>query len=263
MNYKIKIMYDGSAYNGWQRQKNTDKTIQGILETSISLILGENIQLYGSGRTDAGVHAKGQIANFHTKVVVSLKQMQNSLNLMLPEDIKVLQLNAIDAKFHARRSAVKKRYSYSIWNSYISPVFERKYLYERVEKLDLNAMREASKYLVGEHDFRSFCSNRTFEKSTIRTIYSIDIEKTGDKIVIFYEGSGFLYNMVRILSGTLIEIGLGSRKPNSISALLEAKKRELAGFCAPPQGLCLDHVFYENQWEEENNAIFRGDREES
>ena len=248
-NVKLEIEYDGTSYNGWQRQNNTDKTIQGIIEKSLSYVLKDSIEIYGSGRTDSGVHAKGQVANFYSKSELSLHDIKTKLNQTLPEDIKVKQIEEVNKRFHARMSAIGKVYSYSIWNADSSPVFERKYVYAIESKLDLTAIKKASQLLIGEHDFRSFCSDKNFKKSTIRTIYSIDIDKTGDKISIFYKGSGFLYNMVRIMTGTLIEVGLGKRTIDSIKRALDVKDRETAGFTAPPQGLCLEHVFYSNATE--------------
>ena len=246
-NIKIEIAYDGTAYNGWQRQENTNKTIQGILEFSISLLLNEVIEINGSGRTDAGVHAKGQVANFYTKSELNPNVFVNKLNLILPEDIKIMKVEEVEQGFHARRSARAKTYSYSIWNSDISFVFGRKYVYEIEPKLDFEAMKKASQFLIGEHDFRSFCSDKNMEKSSIRTINQIDMNQIGDKITISYEGSGFLYNMVRIMTGTLIEVGLLKRSPDSIASILDLKNREASGFTAPPQGLCLEHVYYENR----------------
>ncbi len=246
-NIKLEIAYDGTAYNGWQRQVNTNRTIQGILESCLSLILEEVIEINGSGRTDAGVHAKGQVANFYTKSELDHTVIMDKLNQILPEDIKIMKMEEIEQRFHARQSATAKIYSYSIWNSDISFVFGRKYVYEMEPKLDFAAMEKASRFLIGEHDFRSFCSDKSKEKSSIRTIYQIDMKQIGDKITISYEGSGFLYNMVRIMTGTLIEIGLGKRSSDSIVPILEIKNREAAGFTAPPQGLCLEHVFYENR----------------
>lgn len=246
-NIKLEIAYDGTAYNGWQRQGNTNKTIQGTLESSISMLLGESIELHGSGRTDAGVHAKGQVANFYSKSEFNLLVFRNTLNRVLPEDIKILNLEEASFDFHARRSAKAKMYSYSIWNSDVSIVFGRKYVYEMEQKLDFGAMKEASQHLIGEHDFRSFCSDKNMEKTSVRTIYQIDMDQIGNKITISYTGSGFLYNMVRIMTGTLIEVGLLKRSPNSITQIIELKNREASGFTAPPQGLCLEHVDYEER----------------
>lgn len=245
-NIKLEIAYDGSSYNGWQRQGNTNKTIQGILESTISNLLDDVVEIHGSGRTDAGVHAKGQVANFYTKSKLDRLVFMNKLNRTLPDDIKILNMQEVEPGFHARCSAKAKMYSYSIWNSDISNVFGRKYVYEMEPKLDVKVMKEASQFLIGEHDFRSFCSDKNMEKSSIRTIHQIDMDQIGDKITISYTGSGFLYNMVRIMTGTLIEVGLMKRSPNSIIQILEMKNREASGFTAPPQGLCLEHVYYEN-----------------
>lgn len=244
-NIKMKMVYDGSSYNGWQRQNNTDKTIQGILEDRISKIIESPIELHGSGRTDSGVHAKGQVANFYVKTSLSLQKMKEMLNNQLPEDIKIVEIEEVDTNFHARKSAIGKLYSYSIWNSDISPVFERKYVYEVPSKLDLEAMKIASLALLGEHDFRSFSSDKNKEKSSVRRIDSITFKKNGDNIVIYFKGSGFLYNMVRIMTGSLIEVGLNKQSEDFIKQAILRKNREAAGFTAPPKGLCLEHVFYE------------------
>ena len=242
-NYKFLVQYDGTRYSGWQKQGNTASTIQGKLEKAISGLLGEEIEVAGSGRTDAGVHAVGQVANFKTTKKLNTAEFMDKLNEILPEDIAVFDIQVAEPRFHARLSAKEKVYRYTIRNSVASDVFRRKFEYKLPEKLDLAAMDEAAKLLLGTHDFRGFATGRT-KKSTVRTISDIAIEKNGDQIHITFTGDGFLYNMVRILTGTLIEVGLGQRKSESVVEVFDTKDRTKAGFTAPPQGLCLMEVRY-------------------
>ncbi|MSS62560.1 tRNA pseudouridine(38-40) synthase TruA [Velocimicrobium porci] len=246
-NIKLVISYDGSRYNGWQRQGNTSKTIQEKIEQVLSKMTGEEIEIHGSGRTDAGVHAKGQVANFITDSKLPIEQIKNYLNQYLPNDIAVLEVMEVKERFHARLNAVKKRYNYTIWNDNVPNVFERNYMYTVEEPLDLEKMKQAADYLIGEHDFKSFCANKRMKKSTIRTIYAINIYSAGSKIVLSFEGNGFLYNMVRIMAGTLIEVGLGEITPEQIVRILERREREAAGALAPAKGLCLEKVWYEGE----------------
>lgn len=246
MNYKITIMYDGSRYKGWQNLKSTDQTIQGKLQELLQRQVGYPVEVIGSGRTDAGVHAIGQVANFHLKEDYSCEEIKRMFDTYLPEDIAVTRVEKVGARFHSRFSATKKCYRYRIHTAPASNVFERKFVYHLIEDLNVEAMKEAAGYLVGEHDFMSFCNNKKMKKSTIRRIDSITIDtKENGEIVIDYVGNGFLQNMVRILTGTLIEVGRGERSAESMSRLLEAKNRELAGYTVPPQGLCLLWVNYE------------------
>ena len=242
-NIRLDICYDGTRYRGWQRLANTDQTIQGKLETALSRILGENIEISGSGRTDAGVHAKGQVANFHTQSGMSCPEILEQLRKYLPEDIGILGVKDCADRFHARLNAKEKTYCYRIWNSESPCVFDRRYVYQLPEKLDLDAMREAAEHLLGEHDFSAFCGNPKMKKSTVRFIRSIELRRCGEELRIYYTGNGFLQNMVRILTGTLIEVGRGERSAASIPELFGLKRSE-AGFLAPAQGLCLEEVFY-------------------
>lgn len=244
-NIKLTIAYDGTRYNGWQKQGNTDNTIQGKIERILSGILEEEIELHASGRTDAGVHAKAQVANFHTNSDISLEDISTVLTMYLPSDIAVYRIEEVPARFHSRLNATKKCYHYRIWNSHIPNVFEHRYLYLVNQELNVMRMREAAKMLEGTHDFKSFCSNKRMKKSTVRTIYSIEIEQDREEIVLKFTGNGFLYNMVRILTGTLVEVGLGKRKPEEMPQIIAALNREEAGFTAPPQGLILKSVSYE------------------
>ena len=242
-NIRLDICYDGTRYRGWQRLGNSDNTIQGKLETALSRILGENIEISGSGRTDAGVHAKGQVANFHTNSAMPSPQILQQLRTYLPEDIGILGVKDCAERFHARLNAKEKTYCYRIWNSQKPCVFERRYVYPMAESLDLAAMKEAADHLLGEHDFAAFCGNSKMKKSTVRFIRSIEFRRCGEELRIYYTGNGFLQNMVRILTGTLIEVGRGARSADSIPDLFGAKRSE-AGFLAPAQGLCLEEVFY-------------------
>lgn len=242
-NYKFQVAYDGSRYSGWQRQGNTASTIQYKLERAISTLLSEEIEVSGSGRTDAGVHARGQIANFKTNQRLDINTFVRRLNETLPEDISVSDMTLASPRFHARLSAKEKTYRYTIQNSAASDVFCRKYEYKMPNPLDLSAMKQAAGYLLGTHDFQGFSTGRT-KKSTVRHIREIHIVREGSKVYLTFTGNGFLYNMVRILTGTLIEVGRGERTPESILEVFDSNDRTKAGFTAPPQGLCLMEVLY-------------------
>ena len=242
-NIRLDICYDGTRYKGWQRLPGVDNTIQGKLETALSRILGEAVEVSGSGRTDAGVHAKGQVANFHCESAMGCDQILAQLRQYLPEDIGILDCREVAPRFHARLNAREKTYCYRIWNSDAPCVFERRYVWALPERLDLSAIEEAAALLVGEHDFSAFCGNPKMKKSTVRRISSISITRCGEEIQIAFTGDGFLYNMVRILVGTLVEVGRGQRTPQSVQQLFGAKRSE-AGFLAPAQGLRLEEVFY-------------------
>lgn len=244
MNYKMKISYDGTRFQGWERQKNTDMTIQGKLESVLSLMTGSQVEVIGSGRTDAGVHAKGQIANAHFSSRLTSDEIKNYLNHYLPEDICVEEVKVASERFHSRYNALGKTYRYTCYVGDGKPVFDRKYVYVLEEKPDVDKMRRAAQDLVGTHDFASFCSNPKMKKSTVRCVDSITIEAEGDYLVFTYHGNGFLHHMVRILTGTLLEVGLSKRSPESMPELLEAKKRALAGYTVPAQGLCMMEVDY-------------------
>jgi tRNA pseudouridine38-40 synthase len=242
-NYKMTVQYDGTRYSGWQRQGNTAQTIQYKLEQALERLLEEPIEVSGSGRTDAGVHAKGQVANFKTEQTVDCEDFLVRLNQALPEDIAVTELSTASPRFHARLSAKEKTYCYTINTGYVQDVFQRRYEYRLSEPMDLTAMKQAANLLLGTHDFRGFSTGHT-KKSTVRYLRSIDFSWEKGKLRITYMGNGFLYNMVRILTGTLIEVGRGTRDPESVLAVFETKDRQLAGFTAPPQGLCLMQVTY-------------------
>ena len=243
-NYKLTIQYDGTRYRGWQVQGNTDNTIQGKIQSVLSQLDGAPVEIHGSGRTDAGVHARGQVANVQLASEPDCTTVLTYCAAPLPQDIAVCAVEDAPPRFHARLNAKSKRYVYRIWNNAIPNVFERKYLYQLTDPLDLAAMRQAADLLLGTHDFRSFCGLRRYKKSTVRTIYSIQIDQIGSEIRISYEGDGFLNLMVRILTGTLVEVGLSQRKPEDMPEILAAKDRSAAGRTMPPEGLCLDAVFY-------------------
>lgn len=245
MNYRILVQYDGSRYKGWQVQKSTDATIQGKLQMVLESLVGYPVEVIGSGRTDAGVHALGQVANFHLKEEFDEEKLLWHLNRYLPEDIAVVSVEACEERFHSRYHATKKTYRYRIHTSMIPNVFERKYVYTYPDAgLNVERMREAASFLVGTHDFAGFCGNRKMKKSTVRTIEDIEITKEAQEILLDFTGDGFLQNMIRIMVGTLIEVGNGSREASSIAEVFEAKDRSLAGYTAPPQGLTLMRVCY-------------------
>ena len=244
MNYKLVISYDGSRYHGWQRLGNSDATIQGKIENVLTKMTGEQIELIGSGRTDAGVHAAKQVANFRTDISLTPDEIESYLRNYLPEDIGILSVIEIDERFHSRFHAVEKTYRYRIWNSSLPCVFERKYVWRLEDKLDVALMAEAAQEFCGEHDFLAFCSNKHFKKSSVRTITSFTVEQIGSEIVFTVSANGFLYNMVRIMVGTLVEIGLGRMTKCDIPIILESRVRENAGMTAPAKGLCLMEVQY-------------------
>ena len=241
-NLRLDICYDGTRYRGWQRLPGVEGTIQGKLETALSRILQEPITVSGSGRTDAGVHAAHQIANFHCESPKSCEDILHELRRYLPEDIGIYSCQEASPRFHARLNATGKTYRYRIWNSEAPCVFERRYLWVLPEELDVEAMDRAAQCLVGTHDFSCFCGNSKMKKSTVRRIDSISLTRQGQELLITVTGNGFLQNMVRILVGTLVEVGTGQRGEKLDS--LFGQKREKAGFLAPPQGLCLMEVTY-------------------
>lgn len=242
MNYKIIIEYEGTRYNGWQKQQSTPNTIQGIIEEALTLITGENVEINGSGRTDAGTHALGQVANF--KISSAVDSLMDKLNDELPSDIRILSCDAVDERFHARLNAKSKTYCYKIDTGKKVNVFTRRTVNHFPYQLDIKAIRKGADLLIGTHDFKSFCSNKRTKKSTVRTIYLIDISQMGSEIIFTFKGDGFLYNMVRILTGTLLEIGMGKIPPEQITDIINAKDRSKAGITMPPRGLTLVSVDY-------------------
>ncbi len=242
-NVKLELCYDGSRYKGWQRLPGDKDTIQGKLETALSRILGEPVEVIGSGRTDAGTHALGQVCNFHCQSDMPCEEILQSLRQYLPEDIGIYSCRNVSPRFHARLNAKEKTYRYRIWNSEMPCVFERKYCYVLPDKLDMDAMRQGAQVFLGTHDFSAFCANKNMKKSTVRHIASIEIQQTGDEIRFFFTGNGFLHHMVRILVGTLIEVGRGERSVSSLNELF-GTERSQAGYLVPASGLCLMEVTY-------------------
>ena len=242
-NIRLDICYDGTRYRGWQRLPGKDDTIQGKLETCLSKILREEIEISGSGRTDAGVHARGQVANFHCESAMPCDEILSQLRRYLPEDIGIYACKDCSPRFHARLNALEKTYCYRIWNSEVPCVFDRRYVTVLPEGLDMASMEQAAKYLIGEHDFSAFCGNPKFKKSTVRFIRSVRIDRVGEEVRICFAGNGFIHNRVRIMVGTLIEVGRGERAADTIPALFGGKRSD-AGFLAPAQGLCLMEVTY-------------------
>ena len=244
MNYKLTLQYDGSRYDGWQKQGNTDNTIQGKLEAVLSRLAGEPVEVHGAGRTDAGVHAERQVASVKLPGSRPAAEARAYLNQYLPEDIAVVDAEEVDDRFHARLSAKGKVYRYAVRMGDTPDVFRRKYQYRVESALDVDAMKQAAQKLCGTHDYRAFCANKRYKKSTIRTVYAIDIAVDGADLTITYRGGGFLYNMVRILTGTLIEVGQGQRRPEDMESILASLDRTNAGKTAPAQGLMLVKVEY-------------------
>ncbi len=243
-NIKLVIQYDGSRYKGWQRLGKSEMNIQGKIESVLTKMIGENIEIIGSGRTDAGVHAIEQVANFKTKDKKTTVKMMEYLNKYLPDDIVIKQVVEVHERFHARYNVVSKKYMYRIWNDRVQNPFLRKHIVHIPEKIDIRAMKYAATFLLGEHDFSSFRDAKSKKKSSIRTIYAIDISQEEETITIIMHGNGFLHKMVRIIVGTLLEVGLGRMKPEQVEHILAQKDRALAGPTAPPQGLFLYSVEY-------------------
>ena len=244
MNYRMDIQYDGTRYGGWQKQKDTDNTIQGKIEDVLGRMCKNPVSIQGAGRTDAGVHARGQVANVFLDTDKTCEEICSYLNQYLPEDIEITRVTKVEERFHSRLNAKEKVYQYRVVTGVHKNVFERKYQCPLHENLDVDAMKKAAGYLEGTHDFKSFCSNKKMKKSSVRTIFRIEIEDAGQEVKFTFTGNGFLYNMVRILTGTLIEVGRGDRRPEEMPRILEGCDRNLAGFTAPARGLTLLEVRY-------------------
>lgn len=243
-NIKLVISYDGSRYKGFQRLADNDMTIQEKIESVLSKLTGEDIEIIASGRTDMGVHARYQVANFKTNSNESTNKIQKYLYMYLPEDIVVNSVEEVDDRFHSRYNVKSKTYVYKIDNNEYPSPFTRKYRTHIPKKLDVKKMKDASKYLIGEHDFSSFVSSRSKKKSNVRTIYSIEIASKDGNIDIYIKGNGFLHNMVRIIVGTLIDIGHGKFEPEQMKNLILAKNRSIASETAKSKGLVLHDVKY-------------------
>ena len=242
-NYKMTICYDGSRYYGWEHQPDRD-TIQGKLENVLSRMCGEDIAVIGAGRTDAGVHAKAMVANAVLNTELSPEEIRDYMNRYLPDDIAVKEVREASERFHARYKAVGKLYCYTCFDGPVKPVFQRKYVTMLDFHPDVEKMRQAAAYLEGKHDYKSFCGNPKMKRSTVRVVDKIEIVRKGGFIYFNFHGTGFLQNMVRILTGTLLEVGKGKIKPEQMPEILEAKNRQAAGPTAPPGGLCLVKVDY-------------------
>lgn len=244
-NYKMVISYDGTRYSGWEHQPGTDLTIQGKLEQVLTRMIGAPVEVIGAGRTDAGVHAKGMVANSHIDTAQTADEIRDYMNRYLPEDICIREVRKASDRFHSRYNAQGKTYCYTCYVGALKPVFNRKYVYIPEGLPDMERMEKAASFLVGTHDFKSFCHNPKMKKSTVRTVDQIQMIRKGDYLNFIYHGTGFLQYMVRILTGTLLEVGLKKREPETMAELLDARDRSKAGFTAPPQGLCLMEVDYD------------------
>lgn len=242
-NIKLTIEYDGKEFNGWQRQPDR-LNIQGTIEQAIKQVTGEDVDLTASGRTDAGVHAIGQVANFKTNSNIPIEKIPIAINTNLKKSIRIVKAEEVDERFHSRLSCKRKTYRYVINNSPEGTAIYR-YLETHIpQKLDVQKMQEAIKYFVGEHDFKAFKASGTSSKNSVRTIYDAKVEQKDDRIFIELTGNGFLYNMVRIIAGTLVDVGLGKIEPERIKEIIELGKREFAGKTLPPNGLYLLKVVY-------------------
>ncbi len=246
-NYKLTISYDGTRFYGWERQPGKDMTIQGKLESVLAKMTGVSegeINVIGAGRTDAGVHARAMTANVHLETDMSEEEIQAYMNTYLPDDISVNEVKICGDRFHARYNAIGKTYRYTCWYGASKPVFDRKYVTVLEKEPDIEKMTAASEYLIGTHDFKSFCGNTKMKKSTVRSVDNIKIEKSGNYIRLYFHGNGFLQNMVRILTGTLLEVGYGNILVTQMQDILEACDRQAAGPTARPEGLCMMKVDY-------------------
>lgn len=243
INIKMEVSYDGSRYYGWEHQPNRE-TIQGKLENVLSRMTGEEVEVIGAGRTDAGVHAKKMIANAHLHTKKSEDEIKDYMNAYLPEDICVNDVKIASDRFHARYNAVGKLYTYTCYVGREKPIFQRRYVYTLDKMPDLDSMQRAAEFLLGEHDFKAFCTNPHMKKSTVRVVDRIEIVRRKDCVYFNFHGEGFLQNMVRILVGTLLEVGFGRMTPEQVREALASRDRKLAGPTAPAQGLCLMQVDY-------------------
>ena len=243
-NIKLTIEYDGKDFNGWQKQP-TKLNIQGTIERARKQITGEEVQLNASGRTDAGVHAFGQVANFKTNSQIPIEKFAIAINSRLKRSIVIKKVEEVDERFHSRLNCKKKTYRYIINNSPEGTAIYRNLETHIPQKLDVEKMKKAVKYFEGEHDFKAFKASGTSSKSSVRTIYKAEVYKEGDRIFIELTGNGFLYNMVRIIAGTLVDVGVGKIKPDEIPEIIKMQKRENAGKTLPPNGLYLLRVMYE------------------
>lgn len=244
MRIRLLIEYDGTGYSGWQRQDG-EKSVQQAIEDALRILTGEKSVLHAAGRTDAGVHALGQVAHFDTESRIPPDKFSFALNTMLPPDIRIKESGIADGRFHSRFDAKQKHYRYMIQNSPHASAVLRNQTMHVPQKMDLKKMRKAAEFLVGTHDFAAFTGSPCNVKTTVRTVYSIEITQSGSLVQIDVVGSGFLYNMVRIIAGTLIYVGIGKLEAEDVASILESKDRRKAGVTAKPQGLFLVEVRYE------------------
>jgi len=243
-NYKLTIAYDGTRFFGWEHQPDKD-TIQGKLEAVLSQLCEAPVEVIGAGRTDAGVHARAMVANAFLDTDKTPEEIRDYCNRYLPDAIALREVKPCSERFHARYKAVGKTYRYTCFDGDVKPVFDRRYVAILPYKVDISLMQQAAEALVGEHDFASFCGNPRMKKSTVRHVDSIVVARQKDRITITVHGEGFLQNMVRIIVGTLLEVGRGFWPPEKVAEILEARDRKCAGPTAPPEGLCLMKVDYE------------------
>ena len=243
-NYRLTLSYDGTKYNGWQRLGSTENTIQNKVETVLSRLLDQKIEVSSSGRTDAGVHARKQVCSFRADTMLTCEELLGEIRRYLPQDIGALDLVPASQRFHARLNCTGKTYLYRIWTSDTPNVFERNYLYVYTIPLDIEAMKAAAAFLCGEHDFSAFTSAKQMKKTAFRRIDTIMIQQKEEELQLFFTGNGFLYHMVRILTGTLLEVGTGKREPADLPGILASHNREQAGFLVPAKGLILWDVQY-------------------
>ncbi|WP_297630632.1 tRNA pseudouridine(38-40) synthase TruA [uncultured Clostridium sp.] len=242
-NIKLTIEYDGTNYAGWQKQNNA-KTIQETIEKALSKILKAEISITGSSRTDSGVHAKGMVANFITDAKIPADKFREAINTKLPDDIAIIKSEEVDLEFHSRYCSKGKTYCYTIINRYEKAALYKNYMYQIKDKLGLEAMEECCNLFIGKHDFSAFKTTGSSVKTSERTISDLHIEKTEEFIKIYVTADGFLYNMVRIIVGTLIEVGLGKRSLATVEKAIKEGNRGDAGYCVPPNGLILEKVYY-------------------
>ena len=243
--YKCCVSYDGSRYNGWQKQNNTHNTIQEVIENTIGSLYSP-VSIRAAGRTDAGVHALCQVFDFYIEKKIDFEQFIINMNEMLPNDIRILQIDSVSKAFHSRKSAISKTYMYQFDLREVPQVFIRKYAYhiDNAQNLSIEAICSAANHLCGSHDFSAFTNDKRASINKVRRIDSIEIIVENDLLKMYYTGEGFLYNMVRILTGTLLEVGLGQRTPESLITLLNSKDRSQAGFLMPANGLFLVDIKY-------------------
>lgn len=246
-NYKLIIQYDGGRYKGWQRLGNEDNTIQGKLEKVLSTMVGTETELIGCSRTDARVHAIAQVANFKAEIIMSAKEVKNYLNQYLPQDISVIEVKMVPEKYHARYHALHKTYLYKVWNMEHPNPFLRKYSWHIPTSLNIEGMKTASQYFLGQHDFTTFSNAKSKKKSMVRVIRDITIKKEEGLIMIRVTGDGFLYNMVRKIVGVLVQVGLGEIKSDEIPLMIQSKERSQLGILAEASGLYLEKVVYDEE----------------